>query len=133
MSQPLLRESDRETDSKPSKVQEQLQNPFPYFAQATEAASKLYQAQREHLKLSTELRARREAKRAAFLAGATLMATIGIALALFWLSYALFYTGLSPGVVALLCLTVFGALSAVLAVIGLRARTRVGPQTGKNP
>lgn len=98
-----------------------LENPFPYFSEATNAASLFFQAQREYLKLSAELRAKREAKRAALLVAAAVLANIMLILTLFWVSHAIYDAGLPAWAVALASLTVFGGAAGLCGYLGIQA------------
>lgn len=98
-----------------------LQNPFPFFAEATQAASKFFQAQSEYLKISAELRARREAKRAAFFVAAFVLVNVMLILTLFWASHALYDAGFSAWAVALTALVIFGSAAGLCAYLGIQA------------
>jgi cytochrome bd-type quinol oxidase subunit 2 len=111
-----------------------LENPFPYFAEATDAASRFFQTQREYLKISTELRAKREARRVAYWAAAVVCINIALTLTFFWITMQIHDAGWSSWLIALLSLVVFGALATVFALVGIKAGKAPGkPSIHSNP
>ena len=109
--------------------QDRFENPFPFFAEAADAASRFVEAQRELLMVSTELRARRAAHRAVYLAVTLIFVNIAATLGLFWTSMGLHEAGWSSWVIALLALVLFGAIAGVTAYLGIQS----GKAPGKVP
>ena len=98
-----------------------IQNPVPFFEEAAEAATRYLNAKREHLIISAEIRAKREGKRAVYGIAALLTGTLGLFLALFWLTVQIHETGVAAWGIALICLGVLGLASAILSWIAKRS------------
>lgn len=94
-----------------------IQNPAPYLAEAANAASSYLGARREQLVLRAEIRAKREAKRAAYGMAALLFANLTLLLFFYWISYQIHEAGVSSWGVALISLAFLGAISAIFAYL----------------
>ena len=95
-----------------------LENPFPFFAEATAAAARIYE-------LKVEQRTRQEGKRLTLFAVSLLLANAALVLSLFWLTQNLHEEGWSAGSIMLGSFLILGSLSATSAMLGLKLRKKV--------
>lgn len=93
---------------------DKISHPLPHFSEAAKAAKAYLDAQREHLMLTAEVRARREGKRAGYLAGAAVTALFALAFFFFWVTIQIHETGAPAWTLALGCLAIFGGLAFLL-------------------
>lgn len=105
-----------------------IENPIPYLTEAANAANSYVTARREHLVLSAEIRAKREAKRAAFGMGALIFANLTLFLFFLWITAQIHEAGVSSWVVALISLVGVGAISGALAYMSTKYRTEPHPK-----
>jgi len=105
--------------------EKKIENPLPFLADAAQAAESYLNARRKHLVISTELRAKREAKRVALGTGALTLGHLTLLMFFFWMSAAVYQAGVPAWIVAVICLAFFGTLTAGLGVMAKR--------TGRTP
>lgn len=97
-------------------------NPLPHFSEAASAAKAYLHAQREHLLLVAGVRAKRESRRASYLAGTGIAAIFAVSLFLYWITLQIHEAGAPSWAIALGCLVVFGALAFLLFELSKSAR-----------
>ena len=98
---------------------QRIENPFPHFVEAVDAAAKFVNIQRDLFKISAELEARKQAKRAAYFGGAFVLLTLTLMLTLFWITTALNEAGMDPWALAGLCFGVLGAFTGLFVYLAV--------------
>ena len=98
-----------------------IENPFPFFAEAADAASRYAALKREHLTLLAELTAKREGRRAAYGAGALISLHFALLFALGWLTVTLHEDGVAAWALAVGSLVFFGALGGWAGYVATRS------------
>ncbi len=105
----------------------QINNPFPHFIEATHAASRLWNAQRDLMILTAELTAKREAKRGALLTSTLILLKVTTLLTLFWGTYALREAGWPSWLLAVVSLVLFGGAAMTCGVFAFRLGKKPTP------
>jgi hypothetical protein len=98
-----------------------IQSPVPFFEEAAEAATLYLAAKREHFLLTTEMRAKREGKRAAYGIAALVVGSLALFLSLFWVTMQIHEAGVASWGVALISLFFLGSITGILAWIAQRS------------
>jgi apolipoprotein N-acyltransferase len=98
-----------------ARPERKIENPFGFFAEATDAANQLFRAQREHFELTAGLRAQREVRRVVLIVGAIVLGTAALTLGLFWLGFEAHEAGVPAWAIAAASLVLLGALSMLCA------------------
>src|SRR5262245_27866287 len=99
-----------------------IENPIPFLTEAAEAATAYLARKREHVMLVAEIRAKQEAKRAAYGAAAAISALFALLLFTAWITIELHEAGVASWIIAVLSLLTIGSLSAILTRIAARTR-----------
>jgi hypothetical protein len=110
-----------------------ITNPFPHFTEAAHAARDYLMAQREHLLITAEIRARREGKRAAFATAAAVSALFALSLFFFWITFEIREAGVPSWGVALISLGFFATVGGVFFALAKRSIHAPSSSTASKP
>jgi hypothetical protein len=97
-----------------------LQEPISHFRDAADAAKRVFLLKRDLAVLDAELQAKHQAKRLLTGVVSALLFTAALALALFWVGWAMHEAGVGSWTIAALSFATLGGLGALAAWLALR-------------